>query len=142
MKACKECGQLYDDDATYCNRCQLDLNDHSTDHVIDQTQLEKEVQQRQKHAAFLFKCIMAIAIIVPFILGVNLFSVFTSFTGKLAYVGLVECLCFACFWLYKNKKQAYFGVAAFLGLLILLLFPIGLLVSGLMFYLIILSKTR
>ena len=133
MRACQSCGTLFDDDAQFCNRCHTELNDQSTEQVIDQNdyiELVKISKNSRKWSRYL---LFSLAIILPFFIYWSESRIFTQPYEKIIYLGVLELITILALYFYQ-KRKVYITLLVTLGVLFLGLPPIGIIICiGLLF---------
>ena len=137
MIACRNCGQTYTDDATYCNVCGTDLNENTTDIVYDQGELTNDSIRITKRVTQIQQLLIAISVVSPFILFTTRFSLLPAIQHRLVYVVLVECAVILGLALLWKKQHSFNYVCWCVVILLCMLFPIGLIPAAIMAFLLI-----
>ena len=127
MKACKSCGQLYDDEATYCNICDIALDSKGSDSVYDVNQITKENHKKKTNQKVLIKLIISLMLLMPFILIALDLMVFKSLLQKLLFLSIYELASVITLLIYRKRTSYFLPAISVLILLNLCLFPLGLL---------------
>ena len=126
MIVCKKCNQLFDDDARYCNQCQLELSHSTTDYVFDQEELKEESLREVKAQKKLYQALFSFTVLVPFFLFTDLFLIFTGVNGKIVYFVIFIAVAITGLIAGRKQRQVLLYSTYLIILLLLVLYPWGI----------------
>lgn len=135
MIACKQCGRTYEDDAEYCNFCQITLDERTSLHVYDQESWQREYRLQKQAKQRLLSLVWICLVFVPFLLVTDFFPILPNIHSQMVFVGLFEVLAAYCVYCHKTLRDHFVPAAFGLGILSAILLPAGLLLSAGFFYL-------
>ncbi len=134
MITCKRCGAVYPDEATFCNRCNSDLDSTGAVNVYDQQEwvAEQRSRRRARHNVITFLSILCL--LFPFLVYFD--WVYFARTGaqKLLLIVIEEVLGVATIIGVGNNWRWARLLCRLLGGLLLPLFPVGTVLSIILFY--------
>lgn len=147
MIQCSQCGSTFADEATYCNRCGLELNDHTAQTVFDHDQLTEVSKARKQDTKYLRFTLIAIAAFTPFALWAFDFVALPSGASKLFLLLLIELSSALCLLSLRSGTGPFHNDimrnASGVGCALLLLFlsPLGLVFSATLVWHLVRSNT-
>lgn len=134
MITCKNCGSIYSDDATYCNRCNINLDAASAVNLFDQQEIIADQQLQQRTRTNIVTLLFVLCLLFPFLVYFDLIYFMDTGTQRILIIITVELLGLAAIAGVKKSWRRARLVYGVLAGLLLPLFPAGTVLAFVLFY--------
>ncbi|MFT5082819.1 MAG: hypothetical protein ACI9Y1_000854 [Lentisphaeria bacterium] len=121
MIQCRQCGQTYGDDASYCNRCGAQLHEGTVDNILDSAEINQEIKQRSRAEKRLAKVLLVLMLLLPFAVAFGVITQVSTLGQKLVLLVLLEALAGGALILAAKRLSGPLPVLLTLSLLLLAL---------------------
>lgn len=134
MITCKNCGSVYPDDATFCNRCNIDLDSGSAANLFDQQEIIANQHLQQRTRTNITTLLFLLCLLFPFLVYFDLIYFTDTGIQRILIIVTVELLSvMAITGIRKSWRRARLVYGLLAGVL-LPLFPAGTVLAFVLFY--------
>lgn len=134
MITCKNCGSIYPDDATFCNRCNIDLDSASAVNLFDQREIMADQRSQQRARKNILTLLFVLCLLFPFFVYFDLVYFADTGTQQVFIIAAVELLGLAAIAGIKKKWRNARLLYGLLAGVLLPLFPAGTVLAFILFY--------
>ncbi|PCK08847.1 MAG: hypothetical protein COA42_07105 [Alteromonadaceae bacterium] len=125
MLQCKQCGEVYEDNSSYCNACNITLSEQGTAYVMDNQALKQQSIDDRKTTLLFKNTLIVVLLLFPFTAFLGGIS-FIYKTGEKAIITIIiEALCIAAFYFLKKDAELARKIIFALAFLLTILFPMA-----------------
>ena len=134
MIICNNCGTVYYNDATYCNRCKNDLSLQNSSNLVDQEKYIAQQQILRDNKRIITTILFVVGLLFPFVVIFDLVFYISAVIHKTLIITIIEfgvLTCVASINRNWHKSKLLCGV---LSVLLLVLFPVGTVLGIVLIY--------